>query len=84
VIATRRRDALAKSKARVRRPAQVGRWRCARLRSQACCASGLHFNAHMDETDGPLVFAHACKRGLEGIVSSKGIRAIVLGARRIG
>ena len=28
----------------------------------------------MDETDGPLVFAQACKMGIEGIVSSRGIR----------
>ena len=25
----------------------------------------------MDETDGPLVFQHACKMGLEGIVSKR-------------
>jgi ATP-dependent DNA ligase len=34
-------------------------------------APGLHFNEHMDEKDGPLVFAHACKMGLEGIVSKR-------------
>jgi ATP-dependent DNA ligase len=32
---------------------------------------GLRFNEHMDERDGPLVFAHACKLGLEGIVSNR-------------
>jgi bifunctional non-homologous end joining protein LigD len=32
-------------------------------------APGLRFNEHMDEKDGPLVFQHACKIGLEGIVS---------------
>jgi ATP-dependent DNA ligase len=26
---------------------------------------------HLDEKDGPLVFAHACKMGLEGIVSKR-------------
>ena len=31
----------------------------------------LRFNEHMDEADGPLVFAHACKLGLEGIVSKR-------------
>ena len=36
-----------------------------------------------DETDGPLAFAQGCKMGIEGIVSSRGIRATVLGARRI-
>jgi hypothetical protein len=35
--------------------------------------SGLRFNEHMDmdEADGSLVFAHACKMGLEGIVSKR-------------
>jgi bifunctional non-homologous end joining protein LigD len=32
-------------------------------------AAGLRFNEHLDEQDGPLVFEHACKFGLEGIVS---------------
>jgi bifunctional non-homologous end joining protein LigD len=31
---------------------------------------GIRFNAHM-EGDGPTVFAHACKLGLEGIVSKR-------------
>jgi bifunctional non-homologous end joining protein LigD len=31
---------------------------------------GLRFNEHLDE-DGPLVFEHACKLGLEGIVSKR-------------
>jgi bifunctional non-homologous end joining protein LigD len=30
---------------------------------------GLRFNEHLDNEDGPLMFAHACKMGLEGIVS---------------
>jgi bifunctional non-homologous end joining protein LigD len=34
-------------------------------------APGLRFNEHMEEADGPLVFAHACKLGLEGIVSKR-------------
>jgi ATP-dependent DNA ligase len=34
-------------------------------------APGLRFNEHLDEHNGPLVFAHACKLGLEGIVSKK-------------
>jgi len=34
-------------------------------------APGLRFNEHMDDTDGPLVFQHACKLGLEGIVSKR-------------
>jgi bifunctional non-homologous end joining protein LigD len=32
--------------------------------------SGLRFNEHI-EGDGPTVFAHACKMGLEGIVSKR-------------
>jgi ATP-dependent DNA ligase len=31
---------------------------------------GLRLNEHID-ADGPLVFAHACKLGLEGIVSKR-------------
>ena len=34
-------------------------------------APGLRFNEHLDEHDGPLVFQHACKLGLEGIVSKR-------------
>ena len=37
----------------------------------ARAAPGLRFNEHLNEQDGPLVFAHACKRGLEGIVSKR-------------
>jgi ATP-dependent DNA ligase len=37
----------------------------------ARAVSGLRFNEHFDEEDGPLVFAHACKLGLEGIVSKR-------------
>jgi len=37
----------------------------------ARAAPGLRFNEHLNEQDGPLVFAHACKLGLEGIVSKR-------------
>jgi bifunctional non-homologous end joining protein LigD len=37
----------------------------------ARAAPGLRFNEHLDAEDGPLVFAHACKMGLEGIVSKR-------------
>ena len=37
----------------------------------ARAAPGLRFNEHMDEDNGPLVFEHACKLGLEGIVSKR-------------
>jgi bifunctional non-homologous end joining protein LigD len=34
-------------------------------------APRLRFNEHIDEKDSPLVFAQACKLGLEGIVSKR-------------
>jgi bifunctional non-homologous end joining protein LigD len=36
----------------------------------ATAGLGLRFNEHM-EGDGPTVFAHACKMGLEGIASKR-------------
>jgi bifunctional non-homologous end joining protein LigD len=36
----------------------------------AKASPGIRFNEHM-EGDGPTVFAHACKMGLEGIVSKR-------------
>jgi bifunctional non-homologous end joining protein LigD len=36
----------------------------------AKASSGIRFNEHI-EGDGPTVFAHACKMGLEGIVSKR-------------
>ena len=36
----------------------------------AKAGSGIRFNEHI-EGDGPTVFAHACKLGLEGIVSKR-------------
>src|SRR5262252_7036944 len=45
--------------------------RKATLRSMLAKAGlGLRFNKHI-EGDGPTVFAHACKMGLEGIVSKR-------------
>jgi ATP-dependent DNA ligase len=38
---------------------------------EATLASLLARAAHLEEQDGPLVFAHACKLGLEGIVSKR-------------
>jgi bifunctional non-homologous end joining protein LigD len=37
----------------------------------ARAAPGLRLNEHMEEEDRPLVFHHACKLGLEGIVSKR-------------
>ena len=52
-----------------RDPLVVRKATLASLLSRA--ASGLRFNEHMEEEDGPLVFAHACKLELEGIVSKR-------------
>jgi ATP-dependent DNA ligase len=37
----------------------------------AHAAPGLRLNEHLDHDDGPLVFEHACRLGLEGIVSKR-------------
>jgi bifunctional non-homologous end joining protein LigD len=34
-------------------------------------APGLRLNEHLDHDDGALVFEHACRLGLEGIVSKR-------------
>ena len=53
---------------RLRDPLEV---RKTTLRSMLAQAGlGLRFNEHL-EGDGPTVFAHACKMGLEGIVSKR-------------
>jgi ATP-dependent DNA ligase len=50
----------------------TGRSHCLRARrgSKRCLTapSGIHYNEHV-EGDGEIVFEHACKLGLEGIVS---------------
>ena len=52
-----------------RDPLAVRKATLASLLSRA--APGLRFNEHLDNENGPLVFAHACKLGLEGIVSKR-------------
>ena len=37
----------------------------------ARAAPGLRLNEHLDQDDGALVFEHACRLGLEGIVSKR-------------
>jgi bifunctional non-homologous end joining protein LigD len=49
----------------------------------AKASPGIRFNEHI-EGDGPTVFAHACKMGLEGIVSKRKDSAYRSGARPIG
>ena len=58
--------------------------RKATLASIAAKASaGIRFNEHI-EGDGPTIFAHACKLGLEGIVSKRKVRLTVQAVRLIG
>jgi ATP-dependent DNA ligase len=52
-----------------REPLAVRKATLASLLTRA--APGLRLNEHMDEANGPLVFAHACRLGLEGIVSKR-------------
>ena len=51
-----------------REPFEVRKATLASVLSRA--ASGLKLNEHI-EADGPTVFAHACRMGLEGIVSKR-------------
>jgi bifunctional non-homologous end joining protein LigD len=41
-----------------------------RWRGYCTTEAGIRFNEHIAE-DGPIVFAHACRLGAEGIVSKK-------------
>jgi bifunctional non-homologous end joining protein LigD len=64
-----------------RDPLQVRKATLASVLAKA--APGLRLNEHI-EADGPTVFAHACKMGLEGIVSKRKGLAIALAAHRTG
>jgi hypothetical protein len=50
----------------------------------AKAAVGIRFNEHLEFDDGEAVFHHACKMGLEGIVSKRKDRPIAPAAHRIG
>ena len=52
------------------RTTTIGSQRWRPIWSAAKAGLGLRFNEHL-EGDGPTVFAHACKMGLEGIVSKR-------------
>ena len=65
-----------------REPLEVRKATLASLLAKA--ASGLRLNEHLEHDDGELVFRHACKMGLEGIVSNGSARAIGLGGHPIG
>jgi bifunctional non-homologous end joining protein LigD len=47
-------------------------------------APGLRFNEHLEHDDGEAVFRHACKMGLEGIVSKRKDSPYARVARPIG
>jgi bifunctional non-homologous end joining protein LigD len=47
-------------------------------------APGLRLNDHIDDHDGAIVFEHACRLGLEGIVSKRKGSQYRSGARRTG
>jgi hypothetical protein len=51
----------------------ASRLRCARRRSPALAKAnrGVRFNDHLQYDNGEIVFRHACKMGLEGIVSKR-------------
>ena len=59
-----------------REPLDVRKATLASLLGRA--APGIRFNEHIEE-DGPTVFQHACKLGLEGIVSKRKDFALQLG-----
>jgi bifunctional non-homologous end joining protein LigD len=52
-----------------RNPLEVRKDTLASVLSRA--EMGIRLNEHLEHKDGPLVFWHACKLGLEGIVSKR-------------
>jgi bifunctional non-homologous end joining protein LigD len=52
------------------RPAPLEERRAALAKLLRQVKSGVHLSDHV-EADGPIVFRHACKLGLEGIVSKR-------------
>jgi bifunctional non-homologous end joining protein LigD len=64
-----------------REPFETRKAKLASLLKRA--APGLRLNEHI-EADGPTVFAHACKMGLEGIVSKRKTSPYRSGRRPIG
>jgi bifunctional non-homologous end joining protein LigD len=52
-----------------REPLEVRKATLASVLAKA--AAGLRLNEHLDHADGEVVFRHACKMGLEGIVSKR-------------
>jgi len=54
-----------------RNPLRVRKETLAMLLSRSRDGLGIRFNEHLEHDDGALVFRHACKLGLEGIVSKR-------------
>ena len=52
-------------------PSFGSRTNCALASLLAKVGPGIRFNEHLDYDDGAAVFHHACKMGLEGIVSKR-------------
>jgi bifunctional non-homologous end joining protein LigD len=52
-----------------REPIEVRKATLASILRKSC--HGVRLNGHLEHPDGALVFAHACKMGLEGIVSKR-------------
>jgi bifunctional non-homologous end joining protein LigD len=61
-----------------REPLELRKATLASLLARA--AAGARFNEHFEHEDGRLVFAHACKLGLEGIASKRKDSRYPLGA----
>ena len=64
-----RSDRAERRRATPRDPLQVRKATLASTLAKA--GPGIRFNGHMECDDGEIVFRHACKMGLEGIVSKR-------------
>ena len=64
-----RSDRAERRRATPRDPLQVRKATLASTLAKA--GAGIRFNGHMECDDGEIVFRHACKMGLEGIVSKR-------------
>jgi bifunctional non-homologous end joining protein LigD len=64
-----------------REPLEVRKATLASVLAKA--SPGLRLNEHLEHDDGEMVFRHACKMGLEGIVSKRRGHSTARGARRL-
>jgi bifunctional non-homologous end joining protein LigD len=65
-----------------REPLEVRKATLASIRRKS--RPGLRLNEHLQHPEGPVVFAHACTMGLEGLSRSGSARPTVPAARRTG